>query len=324
MLRRPADADWMAAAIALSRRGRPASAPNPNVGCLIVQQDRVVARGWTQPGGRPHAEAIALSAAGEAARGATAYVTLEPCAHDSPRGPACSDLLIAAGIARVVIAAQDPDPRTDGKGIARLQAAGIEVLFNVLPATARAAMAPWWIRRVEDRPFVTLKLATSLDGCIARADGTSRWITGERARAHGHLERAQHQAILVGRGTLDADAPKLDVRLPGLEHRSPRRLLLTGGDAPDGWTAVASPEAIDGVDSVLVEGGAGAAAAFLGADRVDRLLLYRAPILIGGGKPALGDIGLTDLADAHGRWRLSDSRLLGSDRLDVYERVSII
>ncbi len=324
MLRRPADADWMAVAIALSRRGRPASAPNPNVGCLIVQQDRVVARGWTQPGGRPHAEAIALAAAGEAARGATAYVTLEPCAHDSPRGPACSDLLVAAGIARVVIAAQDPDPRTDGKGIARLQAAGIEVVFNVLPAAARAAMAPWWIRRVEDRPFVTLKLATSLDGCIARADGTSRWITGERARAHGHLERAQHQAILVGRGTLDADAPKLDVRLPGLEHRSPRRLLLTAGDAPDGWTAVASPEAIDGVDSVLVEGGAGAAAAFLGADRVDRLLLYRAPILIGGGKPALGDIGLTDLADAHGRWRLSDSRLLGSDRLDVYERVSII
>jgi len=321
MQRGPADADWMANAIALSQRGRPVSAPNPNVGCLIVKQGKVVARGWTQRGGRPHAEAIALAAAGEAARGATAYVTLEPCAHESPRGPACSDSLIAAGITRVVIAAQDPDPRTDGKGIARLQAAGIEVVFNLLPGAARIAMAPWWTRRAEARPFVTLKLATSLDGCIARADRSSRWITGERARAHGHLERAQHQAILVGRGTFEADAPKLDVRLPGLEDRSPKKLLLTSGAAPDGWTAIASPEAIEGVDSILVEGGAGAASAFLTADRVDRLLLYRAPILIGGGKAALGDIGLTDLADAHGRWRLSDSRLLGSDRLDVYERV---
>ena len=317
----PTDADWMAAAIALSRRGRPAAAPNPNVGCLIVRDRKLVARGWTRAGGRPHAEAIALAAAGDAARGATAYVSLEPCAHASDRGPACSGLLVAAGLARVVIAARDPDPRTDGAGIARLRAAGIEVVEGVLPIEARAAMAPWWTRRRAGRPFVTLKLATSLDGCIAMADGASRWITGDRARAHGHLERAMHQAILVGRGTFAADAPRLDVRLPGLEARSPRKLLLTSGTAPEGWTAVASPDAIDGVDSVLVEGGAGAAAAFLAADRVDRLLLYRAPILIGGGKAALGDIGLTDLAAAHGRWRLGDSRMLGSDRLDVYERV---
>lgn len=316
-----ADADWMAAAIALSRRGRPAAAPNPNVGCILVKDGRVVGRGWTQAGGRPHAEAVALAAAGDAARGSTAFVSLEPCAHASPRGPACSDTLIAAGVARVVVAAQDPDPRTDGRGIARLQDAGIEVVFNMLSREARGAMAPWWTRQAEGRPFVTLKLATSLDGCIARADGTSRWITGDRARAHGHLERAMHQAILVGRGTYAADSPRLDVRLPGLEDRSPQRLLLTRGAAPAGWTAVASPEAVAGVDSLLVEGGAGAASAFLAADRVDRLLLYRAPILIGGGRPALGDIGLADLAAAHGRWRLEDSRLLGSDRLDVYERV---
>ncbi|KGB56200.1 Riboflavin biosynthesis protein RibD [Sphingopyxis sp. LC363] len=321
MRRATADADWMAVAIALSRRGRPVAAPNPNVGCLIVKDGRVVARGWTQPGGRPHAEAMALAAAGAAVRGSTAYVSLEPCAHASPRGPACSDALIAAGVARVVIAAQDPDPRTDGKGIERLQDAGIEVVFNVLPADARAAMAPWWTRQALGRPFVTLKLATSLDGRIAMADGSSRWITGARARAHGHLERAQHEAILVGRGTLDADAPKLDVRLPGLEGRGPKKLLLTKGAAPEGWAAIASPESIDGIDSLLVEGGAGAASAFLAADRVDRLLLYRAPILIGGGRAALGDIGLADLADAHGRWRLDDSRMLGSDRLDVYERV---
>lgn len=324
MQRAPADADWMAAAIALSQRGRPASAPNPNVGCLIVADNRVVGRGWTQAGGRPHAEAIALAQAGDAARGATAFVSLEPCAHASPRGPCCTDALIAAGVARVVVAAQDPDSRTDGRGIMRLRDAGIAVTTDILAAETRAAMAPWWTRQVEGRAFVTLKLATSLDGCIALADGLSRWITGARARAHGHLERAAHQAILVGRGTYDADSPRLDVRLPGLEDRSPRRLLLTRGAAPDGWTAIASPDALDSledVDSLLVEGGAGAASAFIAADRVDRLLLYRAPILIGGGRAALGDIGLTDLSHAHGRWRLSDSRRLGSDRLDVYERV---
>jgi diaminohydroxyphosphoribosylaminopyrimidine deaminase/5-amino-6-(5-phosphoribosylamino)uracil reductase len=133
-----------------------------------------------------------------------------------------------------------------------------------------------------------------------------------------------HRAILVGRGTLDADAPRLDVRLPGLVERSPRRLLLTRGAAPEGWGAVPSPEALDAVDdvdSLLVEGGASAAATFIAADRVDRLLLYRAPILIGDGRAALGDIGLADLSAAHGRWRLADSRLLGSDRLDVYERI---
>ena len=321
MRRPPADADWMAVAIALSRRGRPAAAPNPNVGCVLVRDGIVVARGWTQPGGRPHAEAVAIAAAGTAARGATAYVSLEPCAHASARGSCCTDALIAAGVARVVIAAQDPDPRTDGRGIARLQDAGVEVMFNMAAADARRAMAPWWSRTTRGRPFVTLKLATSLDGRIARADGSSRWITGDRARAHGHLERARHQAILVGRGTFDADAPRLDVRLPGLEDRSPRKLLFTRGAAPDGWTAVAFPDAALDVDSILVEGGAGAASAFLAADRVDRLILYRAPILIGDGKPALNDIGLADLADAHGRWRPTDSRLLGSDRIDVYERV---
>ncbi len=315
-----ADADWMAAAIALSWRSRPAAAPNPNVGCILVKEGMVVGRGWTQSGGRPHAEAMALAAAGNAASGATAYVTLEPCAHTSARGPSCCDLLIAAGVERAVVAAQDPDPRTDGKAIARLQDSGIEVVFNVLATEARRAMAPWWTRQTEGRPFVTLKLAMSLDGGIAMANGSSRWITGERARAHGHRERAAHQAILVGRATVDTDAPRLDVRLPGLEDRIPKKLMLTRGAAPEGWTAVAAPQAIDDVDSVLVEGGAGAASAFLAADRVDRLLLYRAPILIGAGRSALGDIGLADLSHAHGRWRLTDSRLLGSDRLDVYER----
>ncbi|MDQ2879398.1 MAG: RibD family protein, partial [Pseudomonadota bacterium] len=187
---------------------------------------------------------------------------------------------------------------------------------------ATRSMAGFLTRRAHGRPHVTLKLALSLDGAAAMASGTSKWITGSEARAHAHLERSRHEAILVGRNTLDADAPALDVRLAGLEDRSPRRVVLTSGAAPDGWTAITAPAgiaALEGVDHLLVEGGAKTAAAFLAADLVDRLLLYRAPILIGGGR-TLPDIGLTDLADAHGRWRLHDARVLGSDRLDVYER----
>lgn len=320
------DKGWLASAIALSRRGRGRTAPNPNVGCIILDaQGRVAGRGWTHPGGRPHAEAAALAQAGEAARGGTAYVTLEPCAHESPRGPCCAGLLVAAGVARVVIAAGDPDPRTDGAGIARLRAAGIAVSVGDLAAEARSAMAGFFIRRRHDRPFVTLKLATSLDGRIALPDGTSRWITGPAARAHAHVERASHELILVGRGTLAADQPKLDVRLRGLEDRAPRPVLLShsADGLPEDWLHITDPAGIAALpgDHLLVEGGAETAAAFLAADLVDRLLLYRAPILIGAGKAALGDIGLTDLPAAHGRWCLTDTRDLAPDRLEVYARV---
>jgi diaminohydroxyphosphoribosylaminopyrimidine deaminase/5-amino-6-(5-phosphoribosylamino)uracil reductase len=315
----------MQAAGALAWRGRALSSPNPSVGCILVRDERVIARGWTARGGRPHAEAMALDAAGAAARGTTAYVTLEPCAHESARGPACADLFISAGIARVVIGTQDPDPRTNGAGIAWLQAAGIEVTAGVAETFARASLAGFIARQTLGRPFTTLKLATSLDGQIALADGSSQWITGPQARAHAHVERAHHDAILVGGGTLRADAPKLDVRLPGLEARSPRRVLLSRmGDAPAGWTAIASPQdtaSLEGVDWLMVEGGAEVAAAFLAADRVDRLLLYRAPLMIGRGKAALGDIGLGQLANAHGRWRLDDTRMLGNDRMESYQRV---
>lgn len=312
----------MGVALALADRGVGRTAPNPHVGCVIVQGDHVVGRGWTQPGGRPHAEAMALAQAGEAARGATAYVTLEPCAHISPRGPACTDLLIAAGVARIVAAMADPDLRTNGAGFDRARAAGISVTTGVREAEARAMIAGFLTRRAQGRPFVTLKLATSLDGKIARPDGESRWITGPQARAHTHLERSRHEAILVGRGTLETDAPRLDVRLQGLESRSPRRILLSRTPEP-GWETIPSPAAIadlPGVDRLMVEGGARTASAFLAADLVDRLLLYRAPILIGEGRAALGNIGLARLAEAHGRWRLTDARMLGSDRLEVYER----
>ncbi len=318
------DERWMGAAVALAERGRGQTYPNPNVGCVIVNEGRVVGRGWTQPGGRPHAEAMALSQAGSAARGATLYTTLEPCAHVSERGPTCSRLIAEAQIARVVVAVRDPDPRTDGAGAAALAQAGVTVIDSVAEASAAAAMSGFLRRQRTGRPHVTLKLALSLDGCIAMGDGTSQWVTRAEARAHGHLERARADAIIVGRGTYASDAPALDVRLAGLTGRSPGRYVLTTGSlTAAGWTVLSVPGAIADLpaDLVLVEGGAGAASAFIAVDLVDRLMIYHAPILIGGGKPGLNAIGLETLADAHGRWRLMDTRSLGVDRLDIYERV---
>ena len=326
------DARWMAAAAALASRGVGRTAPAPSVGCVIVRDGRVVGRGWTQPGGRPHAEAMALAQAGDAASGATAYVTLEPCAHVSRRGPACAEALLAAGIARVVAAAVDPDPRTAGQGIARLRAAGVEVVTGDGVQAARQAAAGFFERQLAGRPLVTLKLAMSIDGRIALPDGRSRWITGEAARAHAHLLRARSDLIVVGRHTLEADDPSLDVRLDGLEDRSPRVAVLSrtlSGIPADRKLAAREALILAGVDAldaltdvndVLLEGGAGVAAAFLAADRVDRLVVYRAPILVGEGLAGIADIGLGDLSDAHGRWREVENRRLGNDRLEVYER----
>lgn len=313
----------MAAAARLAARARPLSRPNPGVGTLIVADGRVIARGWTEAGGRPHAEAVALAGLSpEVLARATLYVTLEPCAHQSDRGPACTDLILAARPARVVIGQIDPDPRTAGKGKARLEAAGIAVTL-LGDAASAASLAGFLTRQRAGRPWVTLKLAASLDGCIAMADGSSQWITGETARAHVHAHRARHDAILVGGGTWRADNPGLDVRLPGLAARSPRRVVLTRGPAPEGTTALPAPEAIAGLEGVqylYVEGGAATAAAFLAADLVDELHLYTAPILIGDGKRALGPLGLANLGEAHGRWHLNERRQLGSDSFAAYLR----
>jgi diaminohydroxyphosphoribosylaminopyrimidine deaminase/5-amino-6-(5-phosphoribosylamino)uracil reductase len=204
----------MRAALALASRGLGNTWPNPAVGCVIIRDGRVVGRGWTQPGGRPHAETEALKRAGEAARGATAYVTLEPCCHWG-RTPPCTDALAAAGIARVVVAMRDPDPRVNGAGIARLRAAGIAVEEGLCAAEA-AALNLGFIKRLRDgRPMVTLKLATTLDGRIATAAKESRWITGPEARRAAHALRARHDAILVGSGTVIDDDPDLTCRLPG-------------------------------------------------------------------------------------------------------------
>lgn len=326
MLNGPGDADYMAMALALSKRGRGRTGANPNVGCIIVKQGKIVGRGWTQPGGRPHAEEMALAQAGGSAKGADIYVTMEPCAHESSRGPTCSNAIIDARPQRVIVATLDADERTRRRGIDRLGDGGIPVSVGICEPEARRAMAGFLSRVESGRPFVTLKLAMSLDGCIAMADGTSQWITGDRARAHAHLERARNDAILVGAGTARTDRPGLDVRLDGLAERSPQPVLLGDDpDRPEHWLQIAEPIAIDelaGINWLLVEGGAKTAASFLGAGLVDRLLFYRAPIIVGGGLPGIADIGLESIGAAHGQWTRIDQRALGQDMLEIYERAA--
>ncbi|MFC3225799.1 bifunctional diaminohydroxyphosphoribosylaminopyrimidine deaminase/5-amino-6-(5-phosphoribosylamino)uracil reductase RibD [Marinibaculum pumilum] len=363
---------WMRVAIGLARRGAGRTWPNPNVGCLLLRDGQVVGRGWTRPGGRPHAEAVALAEAGERARGATAYVTLEPCAHHG-QTPPCAEALVAAGIAACVIAVDDPDPRVDGRGKAILRAAGIALVDGIC-----ADEAAWTVRgflqRIRSlRPWVTVKLATSLDGRITAADGRSQWITDLPARNHGHLLRAQHDAILVGTGTLRADDPQLTCRLPGLGGRSPVRVVMASGaglpmdsrllagpgdgDAPPVWLAHGdalpshmaaelqrrgllllhcageapgdprpAPQAVlqalaaRGITSLLLEGGAGLATAFLQAGLADMFAWYRAGRVLGaGGLPALGALPAVDLATA-ADWRLQDRQALGVDVLETYVR----
>ena len=215
----------MKAALGLARRGLGSVAPNPAVGCVLVREGRVVGRGWTQPGGRPHAEAEALGRAGKAARGATAYVSLEPCAHHGETPP-CADALAGAGIARLVVAVEDPDPQVRGRGLTRLRDAGAEVVCGVCEDEAAALNAGFFLRVGEGRPLIALKTATTLDGRIATRGGESRWITGEAARARAHGLRASHDAVMVGIGTALADDPMLDCRLPGLARRSPLRIVV--------------------------------------------------------------------------------------------------
>ncbi len=256
-------------ALTLGRRGLGATWPNPAVGCVIVDetdgpaQGRIIARGWTGDSGIPHAETEALARAGADARGATAYVTLEPCTH-SGRTPPCIDALIAAGVDRVVIALTDPDPRMQGRGIAALEAAGITVLVADGASAAEAARdhAGHVMRQRAGRPLVTLKTATTLDGRIAVAGGESQWITGPAARRRGHLMRAEHDAVMIGIGTAHADDPQLTCRLPGLEARSPVRIVidprlelpldgkLATGDGPPVWLVASAEAAKAGKDRV--------------------------------------------------------------------------
>ncbi len=236
-----ADERWMRLALSLGARGLGTTWPNPSVGCVIVKDGRVLGRGWTQPSGRPHAERVALAQAGDTAKGATAYVTLEPCAHTGQTSP-CANALIEAGIARVVSATGDPDERVAGKGYDKLRTAGVQVDTGVLKAEADEANLGFFKRITKNRPMITLKLASSLDGKIATQTGESQWITGAESRAYVHYLRATHDAVMVGSGTSVADDPSLTVRLSGLEDRHPVRIIIdsslsTPSDSQLGRTA---------------------------------------------------------------------------------------
>lgn len=345
-----ADARHMGHALALGRRGLGRVWPNPAVGCVVVRDGRVIGRGRTADGGRPHAEPLALAQAGDA-RGATVYVTLEPCAHHG-KTPPCADALIAAGVARVVIATLDPDPRTAGRGAERLRSAGIVVDVGVQEAEARADLAGFLSRVERGRPVVTLKLATSLDGRIATASGESRWITGPDARHYVHALRARHDAVMVGGGTARVDDPMLTVRGMGAVPQPVRVVLSSRLDLPKGALAGSLDEApvwlvhgpgaqppwpgadlieapmtgrdLDlprvfniladrGLTRIFCEGGAALAASLLHHGLVDRLITMTAGIAIGAeGTPGLGALGLDQLGDAPG-FVLDHTRRIGPD-----------
>lgn len=347
----------MAAALALARRGLGTVWPNPAVGCVIVRGGRIAGRGWTQPGGRPHAETEALRRAGAAAQGADVYVTLEPCAHEG-QTPPCADALIAAGVARVFAAVQDPDPRTAGQGIAKLEAAGIEVRTGLAEAEARAVNAGFLMTQEQGRPRVTLKIASTLDGRIATEAGESKWITGPEARRRGHLFRARHDAIVVGIGTVLADDPSLDCRIAGLEDRSPvpvvldsalrtpaaSRLLrrpawIVASDKAEGTLESPGLEilrvadtadlneilallASRGITRLLVEGGGQVHASFLRAGLVDRVAWFRAGSVIGGaGRGAIGSLAL-DALEAAPRFERESLVACGNDTLETLIRTA--
>ncbi len=326
----------MRAALALAGRGVGLVSPNPAVGCILVRPDLgglVVGRGWTQPGGRPHAETEALARAGDRATGATAYVTLEPCAHQGETGP-CADALIEAGIARCVVAIEDPDPRVAGRGLDKLRAAGIEVAVGCRAGDAESLNAGFLMRVRNGRPWVGLKTATTLDGMVATATGRSQWITGPAARARGHLLRARFDAIITGAGTVRADDPQLTCRLPGMTARSPMRVVMagSGGIAPESRVmpcrvyqdadapTVLADLAEAGITRVLVEAGPKINASFMGADLVDELHWFRAAKVMGGdGLAAFGDLRHDDPQGLPG-FRLAARGEVGADTYDVWRR----
>ena len=326
------DAAWMAEAVALGRSVRTETSPNPWVGAVVVPAgDEPAAEGATQPPGGPHAEAVALELAGASARGATVYVTLEPCSHHG-RTPPCADALIAAGVRRVVVGVVDPDPHVSGRGLARLREAGIEVEVGVLAAEVEDSLRPYLAHRRRGRPWVVLKLAATLDGRIGAPDGSSRWITGPAARLDAHQLRAESDAILVGAGTVRADDPALTVRdVPGRDPLRPNPLRVVLGHPPEG-ARVLPAEVHDGAlepllddlgrrgfVQLLVEGGARVAWSFHQSGLVDQYVLYLAPALLGGddGLPLFSGPGAPTMADVW-RGRIEGIRRLGSDvRIDL-------
>lgn len=321
----------MQIALALAERGLGDVWPNPAVGCVIVNEGYLVGRGWTQSGGRPHAETEALKQAGDRARGATAYVSLEPCSHHG-QTPPCAEALVRAGVTKVVAATVDPDPRVSGRGLAMLRAAKIDVVEGVLKAEADRLNAGFFLRVKEKRPLFALKVAASLDGRIALKSGESKWITGALARSTGHAIRARFDAVLAGSETVLKDKPTLNCRVPGYAGRPKTRVVLDrrgrAGNilsAADGPVMVLTSELADaaknmaekGLTRVLIEGGGAVAASFLKAGLVDEIYWFSAPSVFGGESvPAIGTLGLDQLPQA-AQFRVRDTMTLGDDRLTL-------
>ena len=361
------DQNWMQKALRLAIRGIGRVSPNPPVGCIIVKEDKVIGRGWTQPGGRPHAEVMALQQAGQQAEGATAYCTLEPCSHFG-KTPPCCDALIKAGISKVVVAIKDPDSRVDGLGIQRLRAAGVRVVENICKEEALNIMQGFFNVCGLSRPYVTLKFGMSIDSRIATFNGKSKWITGDDARRSVHLLRAKNDAVLTGIGTLLHDDPKLDCRLPGLEHHSPSRMLVDSKlripvtshfalTAKNHHSYVFTTEksnvakkdiltdmgikilqvpcsldghvsmprcfelmAEEGITTVLIEAGGYLASGLLKSDLVDKLVIYRAPMIIGGdGIAAWDPLGVEQLYMSK-KFAIQNIERIGSDIKETYIR----
>ncbi len=353
------DRRFMAAAIRLGAGANGSTWPNPAVGAIVVKDGIAIGRGHTARGGRPHGEVEALAAAGEGARGATLYVSLEPCSHQG-RAPPCADAIAAAGIGRVVAAIGDPDPRVNGTGFERLRATGVEVASGLLADEARRAHAGH-IRQVESaRPHVLLKLAVSSDDAIGRVGEAEVAVTGDLARRHVQALRSRFDAILVGRGTVETDDPELTVRLPALEDRSPIRVVLDsdgrlgsdrrvfGGTVPTWVLGSAGSDANaagivrrfevprsssgldldaclrllarEGITRLLVEGGAKLACGLIEADLVDEVMLFRSPEALGGKiVPALTGLPLSTIESSE-RFKCIERRRFGADMMSRYER----
>lgn len=350
------DENYMRHALTLARRGLGCVWPNPAVGCVIVRDGVIVGRGWTQPGGRPHAEPEALVQAGELARGADVYVTLEPCAHQG-QTPPCARALIDAGVARVVVACGDPDERVSGRGVAMLREAGIEVVEGVCSEEAQALNAGFILRVEQGRPFVTLKTATSLDGKVALRNGESKWITGELARRHVHLERSKHDAVLVGIETVLRDDPALTTRLDGYDHVPVRVVLdsdlrfpmdakmLQGASRDPLWivckkgnyssdleevgAVIVSVKDMEiemilhalaerGVTRLFVEGGAQVHTSFVRSGLYDQMLCYRAAKVMGDdARGAFSALDMIAMRDIYSMER-QKTLSLGEDLLEIY------
>lgn len=321
------DETWMRCALELARAVRADTSPNPWVGAVVVPTgEEPVAEGSTQPPGGAHAEAVALELAGDTARGSTLYVTLEPCSHHG-RTPPCAEAIIAAGVARVVVGVLDPDPQVSGRGVEMLRRAGIQVDVGVLGAEVESQLGPYLKHRRTGRPWVVLKLASTLDGRIAAPDGTSKWITGPLARADAHQLRAESDAVAVGAGTVRADDPALTVR--EVAGRDPLRVVI--GEAPEGARvrpalehrgdlgALLDDLGARGVLQLLVEGGSRVAWSFHHQRLVDQYVVYFAPVILGGddGVPLFGGPG-SDTLEAAVRGEIVSVRRIGPDvRVDL-------